>query len=136
MEEFGENTINIIENNPMKLLDIPNIGIKRVHEIKDSWQKHKHIKNLMIFLSNCGISTTVAHKIYKVYGEESITKLKENPYSIVDDIYGLGFKTSDMIGEKLGLSKESYNRCRIGIFHILNEFSREGNCYASLDELN
>ncbi len=132
---FGNETINIMENNPMKLLDISNIGIKRVHAIKDSWQKHKNIKDLMIFLSNCGISTTVAHKIYKVYGEESITKLKENPYKIVDDIYGLGFKTSDMIAEKLGLSKESYNRCRTGIFHILNEFSREGNCYASLDDL-
>lgn len=135
VKKFGENTINIIENNPMKLLDIPNIGIKRVHAIKDSWQRHKNIKGLMIFLSDCGISTTVAHKIYKVYGEESIKKLKENPYSIVDDVYGLGFKTADIIAEKLGLSKESYNRCRTGIFHILNEFSREGNCYASLDDL-
>jgi len=135
VNEFGENTINIIENNPMKLLDIPNIGIKRVHAIKDSWQKHKNIKDLMIFLSNCGVSTTVAHKIYKVYGEESIKKLKENPYSIVDDIYGLGFKTADMIAEKLGTSNESYARTRAGIFHILNEISRDGNCYASLDDL-
>lgn len=89
----------------------------------------------MVFLSGCGILATVAHKIYKVYGEESIKKLKENPYSIVDDIYGLGFKTADMIAEKLGVSNESYARTRAGIFHILNEFSREGNCYASLDDL-
>lgn len=135
VKEFGENTINIIENNPMNLLDIPKIGLKRVQAIKDSWEKHRNIKDLMIFLSGCGILATVAHKIYKVYGEESIIKLKENSYSIVDDIYGLGFKTADMIAEKLGLSKESYNRCRTGIFHILNEFSREGNCYASLDDL-
>ena len=132
---FGSETINIIENNPMKLLDIPNIGIKRVQAIKDSWQKHRNIKDLMIFLSGCGILTTVAHKIYKTYGEESIKKLKENPYSIVDDIYGLGFKTADMIAEKLGVSNESYARTRAGIFHILNEFSREGNCYVSIDEL-
>ncbi len=135
VKEFGENTIYIIENNPMKLLDIPNIGVKRVHAIKDSWQKHKNIKNLMIFLSECGISTAVAHKIYKVYGEESIKKLKDNPYGIVDDVYGLGFKTADMIAQKLGLSKESYSRSRAGIFHVLNEISRDGDCFASLDNL-
>lgn len=100
VKEFGENMINIIENNPMKLLDIPKIGVKRVQAIKDSWQKHKNIKELMVFLSGCGILATVAHKIYKVYGEESIKKFKENPYSIVDYAYGLGFKTTDMIAEK------------------------------------
>ncbi len=89
----------------------------------------------MIFLSDCGVSTSVAHKIYKVYGEESIQKLKENPYGIVDDIYGIGFKTADMIAIKMGLPKESYNRCRAGIFYILSEFANDGNCYASLDDL-
>ena len=89
----------------------------------------------MIFLSDCGVSTSVAHKIYKVYGEESIQKLKENPYGIVDDIYGIGFKTADMIEIKMGLPKESYNRCRCGLFYILSEFANNGNCYASLDDL-
>ncbi len=102
VEKFGENTIDIIENNPMQLLDIPKIGVKRINAIKESWQGHKNIKDLMIFLSDCGISTSIAHKIYKVYGEESIAKLKENPYGIVDDVYGVGFKTADIIAEKLG----------------------------------
>ena len=135
VEKFKESTINIIENEPMKLLEIPKIGERRVQAIINSWQKHKNIKNLMIFLSDCGVSTSVAHKIYKVYGEESIQKLKENPYGIVDDIYGVGFKTADMIAIKMGLSKESYNRCRAGIFYILSEFASDGNCYASLDDL-
>ncbi len=135
VEKFGKNTINIIENDPMRLLDIPNIGVKRVHSIKESWRKHKNIKDLMIFLSECNVSTSIAHKIYKVYGEESVTKLKENPYGIVDDVYGVGFKTADLIAQKLGISNESYSRCRSGIFHILNQFASEGHCYASLDDL-
>lgn len=97
VEKFGENTINVIENDPMRLLDIPNIGIKRINSIRESWKKHRNIKDLMIFLSNCNVSTSIAHKIYKVYGKESITKLKENPYGIVDDVYGVGFKTADLI---------------------------------------
>lgn len=135
VEKFGENTINIIENEPMKLLDVPNIGSKRVNAIISSWQKHKNIKDLMIFLSDCGVSTSIAHKIYKVYGEESTQKLRENPYGIVDDVYGIGFKTADIIAQKLGVSNESYNRCRAGIFHILSEFASEGHCYASFDDL-
>ena len=135
VKTFGENTINIIENDPMKLLDIPKIGSKRVNAIIESWQRHKNIKNLMIFLSDSGVSTAIAHKIYKVYGEESTQKLKENPYGIVDDVYGVGFKTADIIATKLGQSKESYNRCRAGIFYILSEFASEGHCYASFDDL-
>ena len=135
VEKFGKNTINVIENDPIRLLEIPNIGIKRVHSIKESWRKHKNIKDLMIFLSECNVSTSIAHKIYKVYGEESVTKLKENPYGIVDDVYGVGFKTADLIAQKLGISNESYGRCRAGIFHILNQFASEGHCYASLNDL-
>ncbi len=135
VEKFGKNTINVIENDPMKLLDIPNIGVKRINAIKESWKKHKNIKDLMIFLSNCNVSTSIAHKIYKVYGEKSITKLKENPYAVVDDVYGIGFKTTDLIAEKLGVSNESYNRCRSGIFYILNQFASEGHCYASIDDI-
>ena len=135
VEKFGKDTISVIENDSMKLLDIPNIGIKRINSIRESWKKHRNIKDLMIFLSNCNVSTSIAHKIYKVYGKESITKLKENPYGIVDDVYGVGFKTADLIAQKLGASNESYSRCRSGIFHILNQFASEGHCYASLDDL-
>lgn len=97
VEKFEESTINIVENEPMKLLDVPNIGSKRVNAIISSWQKHKNIKDLMIFLSDYGVSTSIAHKIYKVYGEESTKKLRENPYTIVDDVYGIGFKIADII---------------------------------------
>ncbi len=135
VNKFGENTINVIENEPMKLLDVPNIGSKRVNAIISSWQNHKNIKDLMIFLSGCGVSTSIAHKIYKVYGEESTKKIRENPYSIVDDVYGVGFKTADTIAQKLGISNESYNRCRAGIFYILSQFASEGHCYASFDDL-
>lgn len=84
----------------MQLFDIPKIGAKRVNAIINSWKKHKNIKDLMIFLSDCGVSTSIAHKIYKICGEESTKKLRENPYIIVDDVYGVGFKTADTVVEK------------------------------------
>ena len=99
----------------MKLLDIPNIELKIVQAIKNSWQKHKNIKDLIIFLSDCGVSTTVAHKICKVYGEESIKKLKENPYQ--------NFPPYEKLTNNL---KEKYSR-RINIKHrLVYEVLEEG----------
>ncbi len=135
IEKFGKDTIDIIENNPQRLLEIPKIGSKRVEAIVDSWQKHRNIKDLMMFLSDCGVSTSIAHKIYKVYGKESILTLKENPYRVVDDIDGVGFKTADIIAEKFGYPKDSYNRCRTGIFYILSKLAGDGHCYSTFDDI-
>ena len=77
----------IMEDEPMRLLDIPNIGSKRVHAIINSCQKHKNIKDLIIFLSDRGVSTSIAHKIYKGYGKESTKKFRENPYGIVQECF-------------------------------------------------
>lgn len=132
---FKEHTIDIIENEPLRLLDIPNIGRKRIEFISSAWQEHKDIKNIMIFLQKMGVSTAFGYRIYKAYGEESINKIKENPYDLADNVYGIGFKTADTIAMKLGISKESYNRCRSGVFYTLNKMSEDGHCYAPLDDL-
>ncbi len=135
VNKFKEKTIDIIENNPMKLLEIPNIGVKRIEAIKESWSRNKNIKDLMMFLGECGVSVSLANKIYKTYGLDSINILKQNPYRISNDIYGVGFKLADKIAQKLGHSKESYSRCKAGFFHVLNKLAVEGNCYAHFEEL-
>ncbi len=133
---FGIDTFEIIESFPTKLYDVPKLGKKRADLIIKSWIEQKYIKNLMMFLQQAGVSASFGQKIYKIYGKESLSKIKENPYRLIDEVYGVGFKTADSIAQKLGFDLESYNRCRAGIFYIL-EFvaNSDGHCYLPFDEL-
>ncbi|MCL2772990.1 MAG: ATP-dependent RecD-like DNA helicase [Oscillospiraceae bacterium] len=136
VSKFGENTIDIIEQEPDRLIEVGNIGKKRVAMIKKTWQEQKEIKNIMLFLQEYGVSTAFGYRIYKTYGDKSIETVKNNPYKLADDIWGVGYKTADSIAMKLGIEKESYNRCRSGIFYVINRFADEsGHCYVPLDEL-
>ncbi|MGI6008230.1 MAG: ATP-dependent RecD-like DNA helicase [Ruminococcus sp.] len=135
VQRFGQDTLNVIEENPDALTEVEGIGKVRVERIKKSWQEQKEIKNIMIFLQSHGVSTSHATKIYKTYGGDSIAVVKENPYRLADDIWGIGFKTADMIAEKLGIEKERFIRLRSGILYTLNKLSEEGHCYALREQL-
>ena len=132
---FKENTLQVIEEEPDRIIEVPGIGKKRVEMIKKAWQDQKEIKNIMIFLQSHGVSTSFGSRIYKCYGNESIDIVKENPYKLADDIYGIGFKTADGIASKLGIEKDSYKRCRAGIFYTLSQLSEEGHCFATTEQL-
>ncbi len=106
VQKFGIDTIQIIEKNSDKLFEVSGIGKKRVQLIQESWERQKEIKNVMLFLQEYNISTSFAAKIYRQYGNKSIEKVKENPYCLADDIWGIGFKTADQIAEQLGFVKE------------------------------
>ena len=103
--------------------------------IKSAWVEQKEIKNVMLFLTEHGVSTAYAVRIYKAYEGKSIEIVRENPYRLADDVWGVGFKTADKIAEKLGFDKERYVRCRGGILYALNELSNEGHCYAERGQL-
>ena len=132
---FGAETLNVIEEDPDALLRVPGIGKLRVERIKKSWDEQKEIKNIMLFLQGHDVSTTHATKIYKTYGSDSIRVVKENPYRLADDIWGIGFRTADTIAEKLGVEKETAVRLRSGLLYTLNKLSDEGHCYARRDQL-
>lgn len=132
---FGTDTIEVIEHAPSKLLDVPGIGKKRVSKIQESWERQKEIKNIMLFLQSQGVSTAFAAKIYKTYGDDSIAIVKENPFKLADDIWGIGFKTADTIAEKLGFEKFGFARCRSGIMYTLNELADEGHVFAQREQL-
>ncbi len=132
---FGVDTISVIEDTPDKLIAVHGIGKKRVEKIKESWEKQKEIKNIMLFLQSNGVSTAFAAKIYKAYGNESIDVVKENPFRLADDIWGIGFKTADGIAEKLGFGKTDYVRCRSGIMYTLNALADEGHVYSERTQL-
>ncbi len=135
VQKYGLDTFAVIEDNVENLAEIEGIGKKRVQMIADSWERQKEVKNIMLFLQEHQVSTSYAAKIYKQYGNDSISVMKENPYKLADDIWGIGFKTADQIAMKLGFGKESYVRLRSGLMYTLSELSNEGHVFAEKQQL-
>lgn len=135
VKQFQEDTILVIEEDPEQLIKVEGIGPKRVEIIKQAWEEQKEIKNVMLFLQDQGVSTAYAVKIYKTYGNDSIKLVRENPYRLADDIWGIGFKTADRIAGRLGYDANSYERCRSGLIYSLNQLANEGHCYVKLEVL-
>ncbi len=135
VQRFGTDTFDVIENNVEFLIEIEGIGRKRIRMIAESWERQKEVKNIMVFLQDHQVSTSYAAKIYKQYGNGSIAVMKENPYQLADDIWGIGFKTADQIAVKLGFGKESYVRLRSGLMYTLSELSNEGHVFAEKQQL-
>lgn len=135
VKKFGKDTLDILDEEPDRLLEVEGIGKTRVDRIKKSWEEQKEVKNIMLFLQGYDVSTSLATKIYKMYGNNSINTVKENPYQLADDIWGIGFKTADQIAGKLGIEKDRFVRLRSGILYTLNRLSEEGHCYAERDQL-
>lgn len=135
VQKFGTDTFAVIEDNVELLIEVEGIGRKRVQMIAESWERQKEVKNIMLFLQEHQVSSSFAAKIYKQYGNESIAVMKENPYKLADDIWGIGFKTADQIAGKLGFGKESYMRLRSGLMYTLSELSNDGYVYAEKQQL-
>ncbi|MBR2123036.1 MAG: ATP-dependent RecD-like DNA helicase [Lachnospiraceae bacterium] len=131
VERFGTETLDIIEEDPMRLMEVDGIGKLRVEKIKTSWDEQKEIRNIMLFLQGHDVSPSHASRIYKTYGNDSVRIVQENPYRLADDIWGIGFKTADTIAEKMGYSHEKYERLRSGLLYTLNRLSDEGHCFAT-----
>lgn len=135
VEKFGVETLNIIEGDIGRLQEVPGIGPGRIDMIGKAWQDQREIREVMIFLQDHGVSTTYATKIFKRYGKESIEVVKDNPYRLAHDIFGIGFLTADRIAEKMGIPKDSPRRAEAGILYILNELADEGHVYFPYEPL-
>ena len=135
VKKFKEETLNVIEKDIEQLADIEGIGKKRIAMIKKAWEEQKEIRAIMIFLQSHGVSSGYSAKIYKQYGNESIKIVKENPYRLAIDIFGIGFLTADKIAQKLGFAKDSELRAAAGILHVLHEMTDEGHVYYPYEPL-
>ena len=135
VDRFGTGTIDVIETDIERLNEVHGIGPKRIAKIRESWEKQKDIKNVMLFLQGHGVSTAFAAKIYREYGKESVSKVQENPYRLADDIWGIGFKTADGIASKMGYGKDDPRRVRSGILYTLGQLADEGHCFATGEQL-
>src|SRR6266540_2029238 len=126
---FKEDTFDVIELTPERLLEVPGIGTDRMKKITTAWEEQKQVKEIMVFLHGHGVSTNLAVKIYKTYGDAALETVQKNPYQLERDIYGVGFKTADRIAQALGLPVDHPSRIEAGIVFALNEMIEEGHVY-------
>ena len=135
VDRFGADTLTIIDEQPERLGEVLGIGRKRVDNVIKAWAEQRAIKDVMVFLHSHGISTHLAVKIYKQYGDESLRIVQATPYRLVQDIHGIGFKTADKIAQALGLSPDDPARIEAGIHYTLSKMADEGHVYAPQAEL-
>lgn len=135
VKKFGKKTLDIIEKNIEKLAEVDGVGKKRIEMIKKAWDEQKEVREVMLFLQTHGVSSGYAAKIFKQYGDQSIEVVKENPYRLATDIFGIGFVTADSIAMKLGFSKHSELRAEAGILYVLNQLADDGHVYYPYEPL-
>lgn len=133
---FGEETLDVLYSQPEKLLDVPGIGQKRAQMIQESYAEQAQQREAMVFLQNYGVTPALAVKIYKRYGENVRQVITRNPYRLVEDVEGIGFKTADRIASSLGIEQSSEYRLSAGVKYTLSEATAgAGHCYLPRPEL-
>ena len=136
VKHFKKDTLDVFENNIERLTEIEGIAQKKLQSIEDAWIEHRAIRDVMMFLQGHGISTLFAVKIYKLYGDDSIDMVAEDPYRLANDFYGIGFFSADKVALSIGLEKDSRQRITAGIKHILAASRDQGHCYLTMPQIN
>ncbi len=135
VNEFGEDTINILEHNPRQLMKIKGLGSKKIQALKKSWDEKKNLIDLSLYLNKHGIPYRYAVKIERIFGNESLNVIKNNPYKLVNEIWGIGFKEADGIAFKTGFGENNPLRIRAGIRFIMEEAARKGHVFLMFQDL-
>jgi len=135
VKHFGLDTLDVVENNLGRLSEVGGVGPKRIEIIRRGWQEQKQIKEVMLFLQSHGVSTSLAVKIYKAYGDGALHVVQQEPYRLARDIFGIGFLTADKIARAIGIKDDDPARIEAGVRYVLGKFSDEGHVFAVRDEL-
>ena len=132
---FGTDTLRIIEEEPQRLTDVPGIGKKTAERISLAFGKHREFASIVLYLQQFGINAEYAMKLHRVYGSGTIEAVKENPYRLVEDIFGVGFKKADKIADRMGVARDDEFRIKSGVKFTLSYFAGEGNTFLPQDML-
>ena len=135
VDHFGQATLEVIEQAPGRLVEVPGLGPKRTGMITAAWEEQKAIKEVMVFLQGVGVSTSLAVRIYKTYQDQAIDVVRREPYRLAGDVWGIGFKTADQIAQRLGIPHDSPERVKAGLQFALSQASEDGHCYLPEGEL-
>ena len=135
VEHFGVTALDVIEQEPGRLIEVPGLGPKRTKLIADAWEEQKAIKEVMVFLQGVGVSTSLAVRIYKQYGDQAIDVVRSEPYRLASEVWGIGFKTADTIAKAVGIPHDSPQRVKAGLQFTLSESTSDGHCFLPEHEL-
>ncbi|MFI6582404.1 ATP-dependent RecD-like DNA helicase [Embleya sp. NPDC050493] len=135
VEHFGVRSLDVIDEDATQLIQVPGLGPKRTKLIAAAWEEQKAIKEVMVFLQGIGISTSPAVRIFKEYGDASITVVRTEPYRLAADVWGIGFKTADAIAKAVGIPHDAPQRIKAGLQYTLSEGTDSGHCYLPADVL-
>lgn len=126
---FGASTLDVMDNDPDRMLELPRFGKKRLAAMKESWAEHQGIRELMIFLQPHGVTAGLSVRIYRQYGAQALAVVRENPYRLAMDIHGIGFTTADALARKLGFDESSPLRAEAGVLYTLMHLTEDGHIY-------
>ena len=129
VEKFGLQTLAVIEKHPERLTEVVGIGTAKATKIADAWGGYRHVQDVMVFLHGHGVAGAVAARIVKKYGNAAVAKLRENPYRVAAEVWGIGFKTADAIAAKLGIARDAPERLEAGLAHALAEHVEDGHTH-------
>jgi exodeoxyribonuclease V alpha subunit len=135
VDHFGQATLQVIEQAPGRLVEVPGLGPKRTQMITAAWEEQRAIKEVMVFLQGVGVSTSLAVRIYKSYRDQAIEVVRREPYRLAGEVWGIGFKTADQIAQRLGIPHDSPQRVKAGLQFALSEAAEDGHCYLPETEL-
>ncbi|MFF8601532.1 ATP-dependent RecD-like DNA helicase [Streptomyces sp. NPDC015232] len=135
VDHFGTDTLDVIESDPGRLIEVPGLGPKRTKLIGAAWEEQKAIKEVMVFLQGVGVSTSIAVRIYKKYGDASIGVVRNQPYRLAADVWGIGFLTADRIAQAVGIPHDSPDRVRAGLRYALSQSTDQGHCFLPEERL-
>jgi exodeoxyribonuclease V alpha subunit len=135
VDAFGFNTLKVLSEEPHRVLEVEGIGVSRARGIMQAWAAQRGMQDIMVFLQGHGIGAALALKIYRFYGLDTIRRVKQDPYALAREIYGVGFVVADRIAASLGISGEFPMRVQAGVLHALKEFVDNGHCFALFSAL-
>jgi exodeoxyribonuclease V alpha subunit len=135
VDHFGETTLEVIEQEPGRLVEVPGLGPKRTGMITAAWEEQQAIKEVMVFLQGMGVSTSLGVRIYKTYRDEAIEVVRREPYRLAGEVWGIGFKTADQLAQRLGIPHDSPQRVKAGLQFALSQAAEDGHCYLPETEL-
>ena len=135
VEHFGEATLEVLDNQPERLLEVDGIGRGRYRKITDSWRLHRGQRDALIFLQGLGLTAALAERTFRCYRDHSVQRVRDNPYLLAVDIKGIGFLTADRVAERLGMAGDNPHRIRAGLLHTLVSGSDAGHCFLPEESL-
>ena len=129
---FGLDTLRVLSEQPLRILEVDGIGEVRARRIMQAWQEQRGMQDVMVFLQGHGVGASMALRIYRVFGAETIDQIRENPYVLAQEVHGIGFLLADRIANSIGISGDFPLRVYAGVLHVLREFAEQGHCFVPL----